>query len=122
MSAETPAKSGQKSRYFRTPDFARVSNRKITVTFRAYFLLLGRINTNSRKGLVKVTAVTIRPTTERHSCLLRGRSVTRYFHRGYLCYFLLLGCDAKIYNPMAIAAESPSNLWRASDAAQSEQT
>jgi hypothetical protein len=59
---------------------------------------------NSRKRLGKVTAVTIRPTTERHSCLLRGRLVTRYFPRGYHCYFLLLGCDAKIYNPMAMTA------------------
>jgi hypothetical protein len=104
MSAETPTKSGQKSRYFRTPDFARVSNRKVLVTFRACFLLLGRINTNSRKGLGNVTAVTIRPTTERHSCLLRGRLVTRYFPWGYRCYFLLSGCDAKIDNPMAMTA------------------
>ena len=51
MSAEIPIKSGQKSRYFRTPDFARVSNRKVAVTFRACLLLLGRKNGNGGKGL-----------------------------------------------------------------------
>jgi hypothetical protein len=76
----------------------RRSNKKGTVTRRTCFLLLKGINTNINKSLATVTAVTVRPTTERASALLRGSKVTCYFARGYFCYFLSLGRGATVYN------------------------
>jgi hypothetical protein len=84
MSPSNPSKPGQKSCYSRPPDFARWSNRRITVTPRTRFLLPWRRNTDDSSRLAKVTAVTFRPTSEGALALLRGLKVTCYLPRGFV--------------------------------------
>jgi hypothetical protein len=84
MSPSNPSKPAQKSCYSRPPDFARWSNRRITVTRRTRFLLLWRRNTDDSNRLAKVTAVTFRPTSEGALALLRGSEVTCYLPRGFV--------------------------------------
>jgi hypothetical protein len=84
MSPSNPSKLGQKSCYSRHPDFARWSNRKGAVTRLTCFLLPLRRNTNDNNTLVKVTAVTFRPTSEEALALLRGLKVTCYLPTGFV--------------------------------------
>jgi hypothetical protein len=101
MSPETQPKGGQNSCYRRSPISAQGSNRNGAVTRRTYFWLSEGGNPCKNKLLAKVTAVTLRPHTERALALLRGSKVTRYFPRGYRCYVLSLGCGTAIYNPIS---------------------
>jgi hypothetical protein len=82
MSPKTHSKSGQKNCYRRHPISARGSNKKVTVTRRTCFWLPRRRNANDSNTLIKVTAVTFRPTSEVALAILRGSKVTYYLPRG----------------------------------------